>query len=141
MYERSSIIHGLKVTKITLTKSFELNINQLYRQANSNTKIIFICSPNNPTGNIFTKNTIIEICKSFTDKSIIVLDETYIEFANEKSFVSLLNKIPNLIILRTLSKGFAAAGVRCGVTIAHKKISELIVKILPPYPIHTPVIK
>ena len=141
MYERSSIIHGLKVKKIPLTKSFELNINQLYRQANSNTKIIFICSPNNPTGNIFNKNTIIEICKSFTDKSIIVLDETYIEFANEKSFVSLLNKIPNLIILRTLSKGFAAAGVRCGVTIAHKKISELIVKILPPYPIPTPVIK
>ena len=142
MYEHSAKIQGAEVKTAPLTNNFALDINRIKKESNQNTKLIFICSPNNPTGNLMSVDDILQLCTAFDDTALIVVDETYIEYS-EKSTGLLPNieNTPNLVVLRTLSKSYAAAGVRCGVAIAQKDIIALILKILPPYPIPQPVVE
>ncbi len=140
MYEHSSILQGIQVTKVPLQHDFSLNITAIKSAANSNLKIIFLCSPNNPTGNLLSRQDIESILKSVSGKALVVIDETYLEFTDEISLIESLDRFENLVVLRTLSKAYAAAGLRCGVTIARPEIIDLLRKVLPPYPIPQPVV-
>ncbi|BBA17145.1 histidinol-phosphate transaminase [Blattabacterium cuenoti] len=132
MYEVSGKIHGVDVIKIFLTKEdYQLNLYEIEKILNPNSKIIFICSPNNPTGNDIIREDIKNITKKFT--GIIVLDEAYIDFSNQKSLSIEINKYPNLIILQTLSKAWGLAGLRIGIAIASKAIIQWMNKIKYPY--------
>lgn len=142
MYEHSAKIQGIEVNIAPLTSEFSLDTNRIKEESDQNTKLIFICSPNNPTGNLMENEDILTLCNMFQGTALIVVDETYIEYAEDgASVLSQVENTPNLVVLRTLSKSYAAAGIRCGVAIAHNDITDLILKILPPYPVPQPVVE
>jgi histidinol-phosphate aminotransferase len=101
-----------------------------------NIKIIFICSPNNPTGNSFDRETILEIIEKF--RGIVVIDEAYIDFSSNASFISLINRYENLIVMQTFSKAWGAAGVRVGMAFADSTIIRYLYRVKPPYNISEP---
>ncbi len=141
MYSHSAAIHGVKVKEVPLLKTFELDIDNIKATSDKNTKLIFLCSPNNPTGNLMNVEKILTLCEWLKDHAVVVVDETYIEFAGEsRSIIPHLENVSNLVVIRTLSKAYAAAGIRCGVSISHSDIASLIKKILPPYPIPQTVV-
>ncbi|WP_185857499.1 histidinol-phosphate transaminase [Blattabacterium cuenoti] len=132
MYEVSGKIHGVDIIKIFLTEeNYQLNLDKIEKALNPNSKIIFICSPNNPTGNDLKREDIENITKKFT--GIVVLDEAYIDFSNQKSLSMEINKYPNLIILQTLSKSWGLAGLRIGIAIASENIIQWMNKVKHPY--------
>ncbi|WP_185858701.1 histidinol-phosphate transaminase [Blattabacterium cuenoti] len=132
MYEVSGKIHGVDIVKITLTEEeYQLNLDKIKKIVNHHSKIIFICSPNNPTGNDIKRKDIEHIIRIFS--GIIVLDEAYIDFSYQKSFSIDICKYPNLIILQTLSKSWGLAGLRIGIAIASKEIISWMNKIKHPY--------
>ena len=131
MYKRQDVI------KVPLVEN-NLNIDALAEQVGT-AKIIFLCSPGNPTGNVLPSEQIKAILALFKDEAIVVVDEAYIEFCPDTSVSSWLNEYDNLVVLRTLSKAFALAGLRCGFTLASPSIIEMMSKVIAPYPISTPV--
>ncbi|MBA3660919.1 MAG: histidinol-phosphate transaminase [Gammaproteobacteria bacterium] len=141
MYKVAATIQGAEIIEVPLIKDreFSLDVDALLCAWEPAIKIIFLCSPNNPTGNVLSKSDILSLCQSLSDKSVIVVDEAYIEFANEESVANCINDYPNLVILRTLSKAYGLAGIRCGVTIANSEIIKLLLKIIAPYPIPSPI--
>ncbi|WP_185856354.1 histidinol-phosphate transaminase [Blattabacterium cuenoti] len=132
MYEVSGRIHGVDVIQVFLTKEeYQLNLKRIENVINQYSKIIFICSPNNPTGNDIQRKDIQKIIKKFT--GIVVLDEAYIDFSEQESFSKEVDKYPNLIILQTLSKSWGLAGLRIGIAIASEEIIQWMNKIKYPY--------
>ena len=140
MYAQSAMLHGVAVKIAMLDKDFDLDFKAINNTVDDNTKIIFVCSPNNPTANLMDAETIIRLCQTFQGKILIVVDETYIEFSDQGSTIEQLDNFSNLVVLRTLSKSHAAAGLRCGVAVAHSDVSKLLQKVLAPYPLAVPVI-
>ncbi len=130
MYEVCANINNVKVIKVKLDESFQLDLKALYTRQ-QNTKIIFVCSPNNPTGNLIQKELIIDLLNSFN--GLVVIDEAYIDFAPEVSFVNEIVSYPNLVILQTFSKGRANAGIRLGMAFANAEIVGVLNKIKYPY--------
>ncbi|MBL7481121.1 histidinol-phosphate transaminase [Legionella bononiensis] len=112
---------------------FSLSLEQIKNRWQSNCKIILFCSPNNPTANLIDLDLIAATCDFYANRSVIVVDEAYIEFARTKSAVSLLNRYENLVILRTLSKACGLAGLRLGSIIAQGQVIEALNKIIAPY--------
>ena len=100
---------------------------------------MFVCSPNNPTGNLVKREDIVALLEMTKDRAIVVMDEAYIDFCPEASTVDLLEQYPNLAILRTLSKAFALAGLRCGFTLANEELINVLLKVIAPYPVPIPV--
>jgi histidinol-phosphate aminotransferase len=96
-------------------------------------KLVFLCSPNNPTGNLLDETAMLEICRALASHALVVVDEAYIEFSGRASLVSKLAQHPNLVLLRTLSKAYALAGARCGALLASETIVALLARIIPPY--------
>jgi histidinol-phosphate aminotransferase len=141
MYAQSAILQSVEVKMAMLDKDFGLDLKAIANVVDGNTKIIFVCSPNNPTGNLMDIESIKKLCQTYQDRALIVVDETYIEFSNQKSVISQLDNFANLVVLRTLSKSHAAAGLRCGVAVAHSDVSALLQKVLAPYPLAVPVIQ
>ena len=141
MYEYSALLHGIETRKVALEEEFRVDVKGIAETGDENTKIIFICSPNNPTANLMDAEGIKELCLQFSDRALIVVDETYIEFSDCESFINQLERFDNLVVVRTLSKSFAGAGLRCGTGIAHSGVIELLLKMLPPYPIPAPVVQ
>ncbi len=139
MYGIAARVQGADVIDVPLKDDFQMDVEKILQAETDDTKIIFVCSPNNPTSNLMNEADIIRLCEEST--SLIVLDETYIEFSDKESFVSVLDNYPNLVILRTLSKTYALAGARCGVAIAHPDIIALLLKVLPVYPVPQPVVQ
>jgi len=137
MYEFYANIQGASVVNIPLLKAqnFKLDTINLLQAWQPAIKLIFLCSPNNPTGNLLAKSDIIKICKALKGQALIVVDEAYIEFATTASLTQIMQEYPHLVILRTLSKLYGLAGARCGVAIAHPTIIYLLQKALPPYPL------
>jgi len=103
--------------------------------AGRDAKIVFLCSPNNPTGNLLEEAAMLRVCRELDGRALIVVDEAYIEFAGRPSLASRLAEFPNLVILRTLSKAYALAGARLGTLIASEDIVGLLKRIIPPYAI------
>ncbi|WP_282036956.1 histidinol-phosphate transaminase [Saccharicrinis aurantiacus] len=134
MYQVAADINNIAVKKVKLTSEFELDVDALLKATDSNTKLLFICSPNNPTGNSFKKKDIERILNEFN--GITILDEAYIDFVPEKSFLPELSKYPNLIILQTFSKAWGMAGIRLGMAFASPEIVSVFNHIKYPYNIN-----
>lgn len=132
MYEVSAAIHNVALLKITLTNDFQIDLEQVKPfLKDSSLKLIFICSPNNPSGNLMNKTAIEFILKNF--KGIVFVDEAYIDFANEASLISLIEQYNNLIVSQTFSKAWGLAAARVGLAFANEKIIALFNKVKPPY--------
>ena len=134
MYEVSANINDVEVRKASLTSDFQLDLIHLENLADANTKIIWICSPNNPTGNSLNRADIETVLNNFN--GLVVVDEAYINFAKQKSFVQELADYPNLIILQTLSKAWGLAALRLGMAFASAEIIAVMNKVKPPYNIN-----
>jgi histidinol-phosphate aminotransferase len=137
MYAISAENHGADIVKVPL-KNSTLDLENMKSQVGK-VKVVFLCSPGNPTGNLLPKEQIIQAIELFKETAIVVVDEAYIEFSPEQTSTSLLEKYENVIVLRTLSKAFALAGLRCGFTLASNDIITLLSKVIAPYPISAPV--
>jgi histidinol-phosphate aminotransferase len=137
MYEVSANINNVTIRKVPLTSSFQIDLEQLEQSIQPNTKIIWICSPNNPTGNSMDRQSIEMILNNFD--GLVVIDEAYINFSRQKSFVADLNDYPNLVVMQTLSKAWGLAGLRMGMAFASKEIIQYMNKVKPPYNISEPV--
>ena len=134
MYEVSAHINDVEIRKAPLLPDFQLDLVHLENLTDSNTKIIWLCSPNNPTGNSLNRADIEMVLNNFN--GIVVIDEAYINFARQKSFVQELKEYPNLVVLQTLSKAWGLAGLRLGMAFASQAIIEVMNKVKPPYNIN-----
>ncbi|MEX0686919.1 MAG: histidinol-phosphate transaminase [Balneolales bacterium] len=134
MYKVSASINNNAVISVPLDTDFQLRPDEVLTKADDSTKLIFLCSPNNPTANLLKKDDMLMIIDQF--KGIVVVDEAYIDFCEDCTLVGELKNYPNLIILQTLSKAFGMAGARLGIAIASKEIISVILKIKAPYNIN-----
>lgn len=134
MYKVLADINDLEMREVELDENFDLDFEKILAAIDSNTKLIFACSPNNPTGNLLNKERIIQLLENF--EGIVVVDEAYIDFANDAGFSNLVLDYPNLFVLQTMSKSWAAAGLRLGLGIANAVIIAVLNKIKPPYNIN-----
>ncbi|MGJ8564818.1 MAG: histidinol-phosphate transaminase [Alphaproteobacteria bacterium] len=140
-FETAAKIQGAKISRAALLSDFTWDEALIRKMITKDTpKIVFLCSPNNPTGNSLDKDVIEGLCRDFKE-TLIVVDEAYIEFSPQDSTLALRNTYRNLVITRTLSKAYGLAGVRMGVCIADPSVIELMLKVLPPYPVPRPVEK
>ena len=131
MYQVSADINNVEVIKVSLSDNFELNPEDVLQAVNERTKLVFLCSPNNPSGNCLKKNAVLEIMRNFA--GLVVLDEAYIDFAPSKSLLPELKQHPNLVILQTFSKAWGMAGIRLGMAFASTDIIQILSKIKYPY--------
>jgi len=131
MYKVLANINNIENKEILLMQNFEPNLDEILKTVDTNTKMIFLCSPNNPTGNSFSEGCILEILKKFN--GLVIIDEAYIDFSAKKSWLNRLEEFPNLVITQTLSKAFGMAGIRLGICYASKEIIQMLNKIKPPY--------
>jgi len=131
MYEVSAHINDAVIRKVTLTEDFQLDIPALQQAIDANTKLIFICSPNNPTGNSINRSDIELLLNNFD--GIVVVDEAYINFSRQKTFIQELTDYPNLVVMQTLSKAWGLAGLRIGMAFASEDIVNTLNKVKPPY--------
>jgi len=131
MYEVAAEINDVDINKVLLTEDFQLNPEAAKNAIDANTKIIWVCSPNNPTGNLLAEKSIEWLLKNFN--GIVVVDEAYIDFASQDSWIKRLNEFPNLVVLQTLSKAWGLAGLRIGFAFASAAITNILNKIKPPY--------
>ena len=134
MYEVSANINDVEVRKIKLTPDYQLDMEGIAEAIDENTKIIFICSPNNPTGNSINRADIETILANF--QGLIVIDEAYINYSRQKTFIQELTEYANLVVLHTLSKAWGLAGLRLGMAFASEEIIEVFNKVKPPYNIN-----
>jgi histidinol-phosphate aminotransferase len=137
MYEVSANINNITCNRVPLTREFQLDLEALEMAIKPNTKIIWICSPNNPTGNSIDRQDIEMVLNNFD--GLVVVDEAYINFSRQKSLVSDLADYPNLVVLQTLSKAWGLAGLRVGMAFASAEIVGYLNKVKPPYNISEPV--
>ena len=138
MYAISAENHGADVIKVPLDETMSLDLAGLQAQVGK-AKVVFLCSPGNPTGNLLSQQEIKTALELFAENAIVVVDEAYIEFSPEQTVASWLKTYPHLVVLRTLSKAFALAGLRCGFTLANKEVITMLSKVIAPYPISAPV--
>jgi histidinol-phosphate aminotransferase len=132
MYKVAADINDVRSETILLTKNFDIDTEAIINNWNNRIKIIFLCSPNNPTANLLNKNSIKKLLQE--TKSIVVVDEAYIDFAGEEnSCIDLINEYPNLVLLRTFSKAWGLAGIRLGYCIGDEEIINYLFKIKAPY--------
>ncbi|ACU59315.1 histidinol-phosphate transaminase [Chitinophaga pinensis] len=134
MYEVSANINDVIVRKVSLTPDYQIDMAALQEAVDERTKLIFICSPNNPTGNSINRSDIEMILNNFD--GIVVVDEAYINFARQKTFISELTEYPNLVVMQTLSKAWGLAALRVGMAFAGEDIINVLNKVKPPYNIN-----
>ncbi|WCT14648.1 histidinol-phosphate transaminase [Mucilaginibacter jinjuensis] len=134
MYEVSANINDVETRKVSLTEEYQLNVEGISEAIDKNTKLIFICSPNNPTGNSINRDDIETLLANFN--GIVVVDEAYINFSRQKTFIQELTEYANLVVMQTLSKAWGLAGLRIGMAFASEEIIEVMNKVKPPYNIN-----
>jgi histidinol-phosphate aminotransferase len=134
MYEVSANINDVAIKKVPLTPDYQLNLEEIAAAIDENTKLIFICSPNNPTGNSINREDIETILANFS--GLVVIDEAYINYSRQKSFIQELTEYSNLVVLQTLSKAWGLAGLRVGMAFASEEIIEVFNRVKPPYNIN-----
>ena len=135
MYEVCAEMNDIKVKKVNLTKNYQLDIGAIEKTIDGFSKLIFICSPNNPTGNSINRNDIEIILNNFD--GIVVIDEAYINYAKQKTFIPELTEYPNLVVMQTLSKAWGLAGLRLGMAFASQPIIDLMNKVKYPYNVNS----
>jgi len=131
MYKVLANINAVEVKKIVLDHNFQPQVDRILEAANTDSKLLFLCSPNNPTANSLDAKLVEKLLTNF--KGIVVIDEAYIDFSNQASWISRLKEFPNLIVTQTLSKAYGMAGIRLGICYSSKEIISVLNKIKPPY--------
>lgn len=134
MYEVSANINDVAIKKVPLLPDYQLNLEEIAAAIDENTKLIFICSPNNPTANSINRDDIEAILANFN--GLVVIDEAYINYSRQKTFIQELTEYSNLVVLQTLSKAWGLAGLRIGMAFASEEIIEVFNKVKPPYNIN-----
>jgi len=134
MYSVSAEINAVTIKTINLTTDFDIDLESTRKAWDENTKLLFLCSPNNPSGNLLSVEKIKTLLVEFS--GLVIVDEAYIDFTSYEGFVPLLNQFPNLVILQTLSKAWGLANIRLGMCFASKEIISILNKIKPPYNIN-----
>ncbi|NUM49849.1 MAG: histidinol-phosphate transaminase [Flavobacteriales bacterium] len=134
MYKVAAQLNNVGVKEVCLNENFQPDAEKIFAEINENTRIVFFCSPNNPSGNIINKEVIKTVLKKFN--GIVVVDEAYIDFCEEHTWLKELNNYPNLIIIQTFSKAWGMAGIRLGAMFASASVVEVLHKIKPPYNIN-----
>ena len=138
MYAVSAETIGIEYRTVAALDDWQLNLPAIADQLDG-VKVVYMCSPNNPTGNLINQDDIRALLAMTAGKALVVADEAYIEFCPQATLTGWLKDYPHLVILRTLSKAFALAGLRCGFTLANKPVIDLLMKVIAPYPLATPV--
>ena len=131
MYGVLANINAVENREVLLSTAFQPEVDAILEAVDANTKMIFLCSPNNPTGNSFDDESVVTLLKNFN--GLVVIDEAYIDFSNKPSWLNELDEYPNLIITQTLSKAYGLAGIRLGICYASAAIIAVLNKIKPPY--------
>jgi len=131
MYSVSANINNIEIKQVSLTPDFDLDVTAIKNCWDKKSKLLFLCSPNNPSGNLLSSEKIIELVNSF--HGLVIVDEAYIDFTNQPSFSQRLNEFNNLVILQTLSKAWGLAAIRLGMCFANKAIIQVLNKIKSPY--------
>ncbi len=143
MYAVAAGIQGARVITVPLVreKDFAADTDAVLRAVTPETKLVFLCSPNNPTGQLLDRDAVLKIVTTLAARAVVVVDEAYAEFSTEPSLVQELGTNANLVVLRTLSKAYGLAGARVGVTLASPPLIGVLQKIIAPYPIPAPVVR
>lgn len=131
MYGVLSNINAVENREVLLSEDFQPQVKKIIEAVDENTKIIFLCSPNNPTGNTFSDESVVYLMQNF--KGLLVIDEAYIDFSKKDSWINEFDEYPNLVITQTLSKAYGMAGIRLGICYASEEIIAVLNKIKPPY--------
>ena len=135
MYEVSAKINNVEIVRLNLDNDFELPSLKSIKDKIQSKGLLFICSPNNPTGNIYSLEAIKGIADNFS--GLVIVDEAYIDFSTAKSAINLLSNTPNIVVLQTMSKAYGLAGLRLGMAFANPAIIQILNKIKPPYNVNT----
>lgn len=138
MYSVSAETFNVELRKVAARDDWQLDLQAIADNLDA-VKVVFVCSPNNPTGQLINPQDIRTLLEMTRGKALVVADEAYIEFCPQATLAGWLDEYPHLVILRTLSKAFALAGLRCGFTLANKPVIDLLMKVIAPYPLSTPV--
>lgn len=131
MYSVLANTNAVGIKEVSLNEDFQPKVDAILKTADANSKLLFLCSPNNPTANSFDAKKVEDLIRKF--EGIVVIDEAYIDFSNQESWLSRLNEFPNLIVTQTLSKAYGMAGIRLGICFASEEIINALNKIKPPY--------
>jgi len=131
MYTVSADINAIEIKTVSLTSDFDIDLSGVEKTWNDKTKLLFLCSPNNPSGNLLSKSKIESLLMRF--QGLVIVDEAYIDFTDYDGFLPLLNQYKNLIVLQTLSKAWGLAGIRLGMCFSNKEVINILNKIKPPY--------
>ena len=141
MYRVYADIQGAALINVSLDPvDFSVDADAVIAACEENTRLVFLCSPNNPTGNIIPQEDVLKITRARAGHSLVVVDEAYVEFSDQESLASRITEYENLVVLRTLSKAHGLAGARCGAAIAAENVIDVMSRVLPPYSFPTPVI-
>jgi histidinol-phosphate aminotransferase len=142
MYRLYADIHGTDIVSVPIdaSRDFSVDCDALIAGCTPGSKLIFLCSPGNPTGRPVPRSTILALLEARRNQSIVVVDEAYVEFGDSDSMAELVNEFDNLAVLRTVSKALALAGTRCGCAIASSEIIDVLDRIMPPYSMPTPAV-
>lgn len=142
MYAISAETCGVGIKEVALQDNFDVDyqaVEEAVLASQGKIKVVFLCAPNNPTGNMLDKEKLAKLLTATEGKALIVADEAYIEFCPEFTLTELIDQHENFVITRTLSKAFALASIRCGFTLAQKSVIEMMAKVIAPYPVSGPV--
>jgi len=143
MYRHYAQLQSARVIECPTSEhnDFAIDVDALLAACSDTTRLIYLCSPNNPTGNSISQDDLLRILEARADKSAVIVDEAYIEYSTQSSAIALMPQYENLIVLRTLSKALACAGARCGSVIAAADIIEVLEAVHAPYALATPVVE
>ena len=131
MYSVLSNLNNIENREVLLSTDFQPQVEKILETVDANTKIIFLCSPNNPTGNSFSDESVTQLLQNF--KGLVVIDEAYIDFSDKESWLAKIDQYPNLVITQTLSKAYGLAGIRLGICYGSAAVISVLNKIKPPY--------
>ncbi len=143
MYRHYAEIQDAEVRTVIASRDddFRVDVDSVLAACDANSRLVFVCSPNNPTGTLVPRTTIVDLLDRRGNESVVVVDEAYIEFSDTASATELLDDYPNLVILRTLSKALAFAGLRCGAVMGPVEVIAMLNAIQAPYALATPVVE
>ena len=141
MYKVYADVQAVSLTRVPLDPdaNFRFDLSAVLNAADDHSKLVFVCSPNNPTGTLVPRDDILELARARRDRSVVVVDEAYIEFADRESMVRDTLEHDNIVVLRTMSKAFALAGARCGALVGCEEAVTMLSRVLSPYSFSTPV--
>ncbi|MGE5432653.1 MAG: histidinol-phosphate transaminase [Syntrophomonadaceae bacterium] len=131
MYQVACDINNVRTKPVNLTDDFQIDLEAVKKNFDETVKIIFLCSPNNPTGNLLRKDDVLQLCRTFN--AVIAVDEAYVDFAGDNSFIKEVERYENLVVLRTFSKAWGLAGIRLGFCVASEEVISLLFKVKAPY--------